>query len=751
MTSKQEPSLEEFLATIVPTPSAEDEYIEVRTVKDGKAHQEWCRSAAQAAAVIQEACGDGCNVYYSVGLRRGRQGTNEATCRLQVIPADVDFDAYPDGEQGARQAAIALGLAPSAVVNSGGGWHLYFLLTEPVGPDLYPRTRAIGRKLAQALSPNGRSLDAIDDPARVLRVPGTSNYKYDPPRPVTIHRWHQERHYTLEQLETAFGRGGFDSVEVPLYTLLEDDAKIRKGNRHKVLMSWLGLAQRQGRPADDIATELGVLNATHCEEPLTDAQLGELLRSAAKWPAAEAINLTDLGNAKRYVREHGEDLRFCHPWGRWLVWKGTHWSADDTGEVERRAKDVPRLLLREAAKSKDDAKREKLAKWALATEASGKQQALISLARSELGIPILPAALDADPCLFNVPNGTLDLCNGKLRPHSPTDYITKLAPVRYDAQALCPNFLKALGEIFDGNADIISYVQRSLGRALTGDVSEQQVDIWYGRGDNGKSFLFGLMLKMWGSYGLMCPPGLLVAPKSERHPAELATLHGIRLAVSVEVGEGHRLYEDRLKQLTGTDRISARRMREDWWEFEPSHHLFLATNHRPTIRGTDFAIWKRIRLVPFTVTIPPEKQDKYLGQRLWDKEASGILNWLVEGCLAWRREGLAAPKEVQVATAEYRDFMDSLAAFLEECFELDPEAFMPFDDIYTAYVDWAKSVGEYVQSSRMLAMRLDEKGYHPTRQEHIRGRVGLKLKDKIAEKQNLPTEVGEPSEGIKLL
>lgn len=514
--------------------------------------------------------------------------------------------------------------------------------------------------------------------------------------------------------------------------------RIEERTRNDTLASMAGTMRRRGIGQEAILAALLEENNLKCKPPLPDEEVRQIAASISRYQPAETtaptptdaapLHRTDLGNARRYVRAHGQDLRFCKKWGKWLVWDATRWTEDDLAEVARRAKDVPRIILAEAVATDDDALRESLAKWAIATESASKQGALLLLARSELGVPILPASLDADPCLFNITNGTLNLCTGELQPHRQEDYITKIAPVVFDSKATCSGFLKALREIFADNEAVIGYVQRSLGRALTGDVSEQQIDIWYGSGDNGKSFLLELMLKLQGDYGLMAPPGLLLASHGERHPAELATLKGVRLAVSMEVGEGNRLNEERVKQLTGTDRVTARRMREDFWTYEPTHHLFLATNHRPTIRGSDLAIWKRIRLVPFTVTIPPEKQDKRLGERLWRDEASGILNWLVKGCLDWLKDGLRPPDAVTAATADYRGEMDVLADFLAEECELDANEIMPFSLLYEAYSEWAKKSGMRPLTATAFGLKLGEKGFPKTAtRDGKRARQGLKL------------------------
>jgi len=395
------------------------------------------------------------------------------------------------------------------------------------------------------------------------------------------------------------------------------------------------------------------------------------------------------------VARHGKDLRYCHPWAKWLVWDGIRWKEDDTAEVFRRAKDTVRAMYAEAADIEDDKRRQSFIEFVLKSESHFRLKAMLALAQSEPGIPVVPTELDKDPWLLNVKNGVIDLRTGELRPHRQKDMITKLAPVEYDPAARCPRWEQFLFEIMDGNENLVRFLQRAVGWSLTGDVSEHVLFILHGTGRNGKSTFLNTVLSLLGDYGLAAAPELLMTRNNDRHPTELADLFGKRFVVAIETQEGKRFDESRVKQLTGADKIRCRRMREDFWEFWPTHKIWLATNHKPQVWGTDLAIWSRLKLIPFEVCFPDgdPRQDKELPKKLL-AELPGILRWAVEGCLMWQREGLGIPDEVRSATDQYRDQQDVLAPFLADCCVISPEAKEQSSNLWDAYSEWCQENAE---------------------------------------------------------
>lgn len=326
------------------------------------------------------------------------------------------------------------------------------------------------------------------------------------------------------------------------------------------------------------------------------------------------------------------------------------------------------------------------------------------------GILVKDEKWDAVPHLLNLDNGTLDLKTMEFRAHDPEDLITHLAPVKYDPGADCPKW-KAHLEYFIPHPEIRRQIQRDVGLALLGGSHSEALPIWYGTGANGKTTTARVIQKMLGTYAKAAAPHLLIETRHERHPTEVADLAGSRIVFCSEIPAGGRLNEERVKQLTGGDTLKGRFMRMDFFEFERTFTLFLIANHKPIVRGTEYAIWRRIRLIPWTVTIPPEKQkpaDDVVAELL--TEASGILNWALEGLKDWRQDPHWLARGVSEATEEYRGEEDILGPFLMECCELHPRYAVRFSELYNAYTDWCQRHEEMKLSRKTFHRRLEERG-----------------------------------------
>jgi putative DNA primase/helicase len=444
----------------------------------------------------------------------------------------------------------------------------------------------------------------------------------------------------------------------------------------------------------------------------------------------ERFPLTDVGNAARLVAEHGPDLRYCYPWASWLDWDGVRWRADDTGEAVRRAKATTQAMLARASLIDDSRERTRLALHALKSQSDRGIRAMLFLAQSEPGIPVLPDELDADPWKLNVQNGTLDLRTGELREHTRKDLITKLAPIAYDAAAQAPRWLAFLEQIFGGDRDLIEYVRRLLGYSITGTTREHVLVVNHGPGANGKSTFLATQQRLLGDYAHQAPPDLLIHRDRGGNGAtpDLADLQGRRLVAAIETGEGRRLDEALVKQLTGGDTINARRLYSQPFTFRPTHTIWLATNHKPEIRGTDHAIWRRIALIPFNVTIPDAEQiaqDELLAA--FCDEGPGILSWAVEGCHRWFHNGLEPPDAVRQATAAYRDEMDALGRFLDDCCEITPNGRVAAGVLFNRYEYWAQANGEEPLKQNSLGRRLTERGFAQARSRDARYWAGIAL------------------------
>jgi putative DNA primase/helicase len=450
---------------------------------------------------------------------------------------------------------------------------------------------------------------------------------------------------------------------------------------------------------------------------------------------------TDQANAQRIAHSFGGKLIACA--GRFYSWTGTHWSALDGEraaqvfamrlsaivareaknariEAERALKALPPEVLKAAAeqpKKNALAKQEAAAKamalmakadalegWSTKCEMASTQSAAIALLRKTLTIDT--SQLDRDPWALNCLSGTIDLRTGELRPHNPTDYITKLAPVEYDPQASYERFAAFVLEIMGDDKPRADFLQRWFGYCATGDVREQKLVCHVGAGANGKGTLLNAIQDVLGDYCGTAPPGLLTAANgSERHPTEIADLFGRRMVTAHENDAGAELREGFVKQATGGDRLKARWMRADFFEFAPTHKLQLLTNHKPQVRGQDFGIWRRILLVPYSLRFGTPQQlterkadrlrDNSLGEAL-KVERRGILRWIVEGAVQWHLVGLAPPDSVLAAVDDYQRQQDRVGQFLEECCELGAEHWAPFsglDGLYPAYQRWAKDSG----------------------------------------------------------
>jgi len=338
----------------------------------------------------------------------------------------------------------------------------------------------------------------------------------------------------------------------------------------------------------------------------------------------EPEHLSDLGNARRLVRTFGENLRYVPAWRAWRVWTGASWTEDETGQVERYAKDVAAEIYVEAGYEQDERRRRELARWAIASESHRGIRGMIALAQSERGIAVPPGAFDRDPWLLNVANGTVNLKTGTLREHRRADLITKLIPVAYDPAADAPIFLDFLRRIFAGNRDLIDYVRRAVGYSLTGDTSEQVLLLCWGTGANGKTTLMQTLAMLLAGYASRLDANTLLAGKGDRGLVmnDLFGLQGARFVFAVEADMGRKLAEALVKELTGGESIRVKKLYADIFTIEPQFKLWIGTNYKPEIRGTDRAIWRRIRLVPFDVTIPESEQDRGLTERL-RAEAAG--------------------------------------------------------------------------------------------------------------------------------
>ena len=418
---------------------------------------------------------------------------------------------------------------------------------------------------------------------------------------------------------------------------------------------------------------------------------------------------SELGYARRLIAVYGDRLRYVPAWRRWLVWDGKRWAADITGQPARWMKAIARRVTADALAVEDDRERRAALNIARRGESSAGVSGALTLAGTESGVVVTPDDLDADPFLLNCTNGTLDLRTGELRGHDAADLLTKMTGAAYDPDAKGPEFTKFLGKI-QPQQEMRDYLARLLGHALEGRQAEHVMGIFWGAGANGKGTLTGSVDRALGDYSDAADPELLTARTFDAHPTGVADLFGLRLAILHESDQGRKLAEGTVKRLTGGDRVKARRMREDFWSFDPSHTFVMLTNHTPLVSGTDEGIWRRLRLVPFDVVVEPEERDEELPAKL-ALELEAILAWLVAGYFAWKAGGLADPKPVLDATRSYRDESDALARFIEQRCLTGKHFHVRSSELFSAWSKWCADEGEEPGTQTAFSTELTNRGF----------------------------------------
>ena len=432
-----------------------------------------------------------------------------------------------------------------------------------------------------------------------------------------------------------------------------------------------------------------------------------------------AYTFDDMGNAERFVDLFGENVRYCYTEKKWYFYNSMRWSVDNLGVILRMAdkcveamKAEAKLYLQADEESGGDMAKA-FEKHMKSSRSNKSKKAMLN--EIEHHLPILPIQMDRYKMALNTPSGIINLKNGDVKAHNPEYYFTKITSVDCAEAADCPRWLAFLDDIFAGDKDLIRYIQKAVGYSLTGSTAEQCAFFLYGTGRNGKSTFIDVIRDVFGDYAANIQPETIMVKSSQSNAinSDIARLKGARLVTSVEPNEGVRLNEGLLKQLTGDDTVTARKLYSEEFEFKPEFKLWMATNHKPIIRGTDTGIWRRIHMIPFDVQIPEDKVDKNLTHKL-KAEMTAIFKWCIDGCLMWQREGLQMPVAVLKSVREYRREMDVISAFIEDKCTL--EGTVQASMLYAAYASWADSNNEYCMSNTKFSTELAK------RFEKIKGR-----------------------------
>lgn len=426
-----------------------------------------------------------------------------------------------------------------------------------------------------------------------------------------------------------------------------------------------------------------------------------------------AANLSDLGNSRRFADFVKGTLLYTESLG-WLRWDGCRWERVNEMSVLQLAREIPTRIVREAFR-KAEKPDPQVFGWARTSESESKLKAMVSLARSDPLMLKKAEDFDSNPLLLNVVNGTLNLDSGKIRSHRPTDLITRLAPVRFDSDATCPRFEKFLREVFRDDKDLMRFVQVSVGYSLTGRTNDQVFFLLHGTGANGKSVFVETIRALLGEYASTADFSTFsLSPNRSGIRNDLARLDGARFVTASESGQGTYLDESVIKQLTGGDPITARYLYKEHFEFVPQFKMWLVTNHMPRLKDGGYAMWRRIRVLPFNATIPPEKRDGRLLDKL-KAEMPGILNWAIEGCRAWLKGGLPQNKTVASAVESYRKETDQIETFLESECVRESGAKVNTTLAYERFSEHCRDTGQSPDGRAEFVKRLESQGLQRAR------------------------------------
>ena len=747
------------------------------------------------------AAGDG-HGWFGVNPTRARgtdekgRGTAEDTTRFAAIWCDLDVkpDAcrdIPHALAVVDQLSAILGVRPSAIVYSGGGLQPYWPIddgridNDDTRADRAALLKRWGRLACIVADGLGAKIDrGVYDLARVLRLPGTVNPKYDPPRPVTIEP-DTGAPLTVEELRERLDEHGVAEYESDRRTAQEivsrpDSWKFAAGTceyfaptikawadepiaeRHpwlvKVTVRLMAALRNGCLSADEFAAAEAMIVARFKAEcartgrdvppfeipnafrwaeiqvaakadgelatefgshlhlwqraeprriellptPPTDGALAAVVDiNERRQPVSADVTLTDTGNADLLVAAWGDRLRYCPDTGRWLSWVGTRWQAVGEAVPFEAARSVIEAIKSERDDEAARHKRRSLSRRGISDA--------VALAQRRTAMCVDLAALDSRAYELNTPSGVVEVRGGALLPHSPEAWHTKITGAGYDPAAAAPMWEKFLAATFGGDAALIGYVQRLAGLAVIGEVLHHVLPFLFGGGSNGKSVLMDVFTAVLGDYAITAPLNFLLAGR-ERHETEIARLHGARLVVCSEVNQGSKFDEAKVKALTGGDMLSGRYMRQDLWDFRPSHTLFLMGNHQPAVTGGGTSFWRRLQTVPFNHTVPEHERVEGLAQKLVDTEGPAILAWMADGARRVLAEGLTAPAAVRDATAAYAVEEDSIGRFVAECLDVDEACSTPAAKVTGAYNRWCLALNEKPKSAVEFGRELARHG-----------------------------------------
>lgn len=453
------------------------------------------------------------------------------------------------------------------------------------------------------------------------------------------------------------------------------------------------------------------------------------------------VAMTDMGMVDLLIRRHGENILYCPELKSWFYWDGLRWRQDRAGFIMEIAKETTWSMLRAAMSLNDDDLRQKWVQYAAKRQSCDRLKSMVELAKTVPGIVVSSSELDVDRWLFNCLSGTLNLRTGQLLQHRREDHITKLAPVEYGPAKTPERWLEFLHLTMNDDREMIGYLQRCIGMSLTGDTCAKVMFICHGSGDNGKTIFMNVLQELSGEFCVNADAQTFMDKSVSGIRSDLVRLKGARIVRTAETNQGNRLNEGLIKQLSGGNPITARTLFSEAIEFYPEFKTWLETNHRPIVWGTDHAIWRRLKLIPFNVNIPekvaamgkPSKSREQV-QRELSAELGSILVWAVNGCLDWQRSGLQEPETVSLATSRYREEMDRVKAFLDDCCTVDVDAKVSATVLFERFKRYCEDNNEAKMSQRLFGMKLTEKGFLRITPKGMTFYRGLRLTELVEDK-----------------
>lgn len=584
-----------------------------------------------------------------------------------IFVVDIDVKNGSRGDDSIREFEQEHGELPETVesLTWSGGRHLYFK---------YP-DQGIGCKVGIR--------DGID-------IRGDGGCVITPPSVIKGKKYEWEIAHHPDDVKIADAPDWLIDIlteKQPEVDLSDNGAKITVNRNDALMRMGVGL-RKMGLEHEQIESMLQSINTKRCSPPLPKKEISNIAKSVSRY-SVDTDKLptgvwNDIWNSEMFVSQHGEVVKNCDVLGGWFVWDGKRWKKDDTHLILQMAKNTVDTFY-SIAEQMDKKVKTAFYKHIKSSGNEGKLRAMANVARSSPGISVTSDEFDSEEYMLNCENGVLDLQNNRFLPHSPDLLITKICNTRYDKNAECPNWLSFLDTIFHGDKELIAFIQKVVGYALTGDVSMQMFFILYGNGANGKSTFVETMYRMLGTYAAITPISTLMVKKDGEIPNDVARLKGMRFIMSSELEQSKRLDESLVKQLTSEEPIIARFLHREFFEFKPTGKIFLSTNYKPTIRGTDDGIWRRIKLIPFTHKFQGDKKIEKYAEKYLFPELSGILRWSVEGYQKWKKYGLHEPESVRCATDDYKLSEDEIGKFIDEYCVIQPGSRAVRSELYNLF------------------------------------------------------------------